>query len=367
MLPYGTTKSGSRRRKGIAVDGTRFDRLARSLAVGHSRRHVLGGLVSLAAALAGRTAVGAACPPGQVRKRDRCLCKKTGRPPVDGACPCPRGQIDTGDGLGCLACRWNDDCTAPQTCGGGGTVNVCGCTPEAASTTCQGTCGTQANNCGRSVDCGPCCIADGGDCLTDVACCSFVCESGVCIDCRTNGGSCAINAQCCSDICTAGFCGECRINSDNCLLNAECCSFICTGGHCGDCRINGDDCGLDSECCSDICSGGSCGDCRINTDDCGLDSECCSDICDNGFCSDCRSNGGACLGNGQCCTDICTGGFCADCRINGNGCQLDAECCSDICTGGFCGNCRIVGDDCLLDAECCSNTCGGSDFCESGP
>ncbi|WP_407755796.1 hypothetical protein [Archangium sp.] len=46
-------------------------------------------------------------------------------------------------------------CTAPQTCGGGGTPNVCGCTP----TTCAASgasCGVIPDGCGGTIDCGPC-------------------------------------------------------------------------------------------------------------------------------------------------------------------------------------------------------------------
>src|SRR5207253_6837 len=46
-------------------------------------------------------------------------------------------------------------CTAPQTCGGGGVANVCGCTP----TTCAANgwnCGTPSNGCGGTLSCGTC-------------------------------------------------------------------------------------------------------------------------------------------------------------------------------------------------------------------
>jgi hypothetical protein len=50
-------------------------------------------------------------------------------------------------------------CTLPQTCGGGGTPNVCGCTP----TTCAlvgANCGTIADGCGGTLDCGTCVAPD---------------------------------------------------------------------------------------------------------------------------------------------------------------------------------------------------------------
>ena len=64
------------------------------------------------------------------------------------------GSISNGCG-GTLSCG---NCTSPQTCGGGGTANVCGggsCTP----TTCaaQGkNCGSISNGCGGTLSCGNC-------------------------------------------------------------------------------------------------------------------------------------------------------------------------------------------------------------------
>lgn len=81
---------------------------------------------------------------------------------VTGACAAARCQ-ERGKNCGeivvagCSVVRCGD-CQAPQTCGGGGTPNVCGegtCTP----TTCteQGlSCGTTSDGCGRVLDCGAC-------------------------------------------------------------------------------------------------------------------------------------------------------------------------------------------------------------------
>jgi hypothetical protein len=113
------------------MDGARFDAFVRSLAGGGSRRGFVGGLLGLGAGLVGLRASDAqTCPPGRIaRSRFGCVCRLTGRPPVAGVCPCPRGQTDTGDGLGCLACRSDADCPAPAICGGGGTPGVCGAPP----------------------------------------------------------------------------------------------------------------------------------------------------------------------------------------------------------------------------------------------
>ena len=94
------------------MDGSAFDRLARSLVTERSRRGVVGGLLGLAAGLAGVGAAGAqTCPPGRVRRRGvGCVCRRTGRPPVGGTCPCPRGQCDFGAGCVAAECCADADC-----------------------------------------------------------------------------------------------------------------------------------------------------------------------------------------------------------------------------------------------------------------
>ena len=47
------------------------------------------------------------------------------------------------------------DCTTPQTCGGGGVANVCGCTPTTCAALGQ-SCGPASDGCGGTLDCGAC-------------------------------------------------------------------------------------------------------------------------------------------------------------------------------------------------------------------
>jgi len=64
------------------------------------------------------------------------------------------GSIEDGCG-GSLDCG---SCTAPETCGGGGTANVCG-TGSCVPLTCEeagATCGQVDDGCGGELDCGPC-------------------------------------------------------------------------------------------------------------------------------------------------------------------------------------------------------------------
>jgi len=70
------------------------------------------------------------------------------------ACPSPDNCGTLSDGCGgTVTC--GPACTAPKTCGGGGTPNVCGC---AGAKTCPAgmTCGTAPDGCGGMVACGTC-------------------------------------------------------------------------------------------------------------------------------------------------------------------------------------------------------------------
>jgi len=72
-------------------------------------------------------------------------------------------------------------CTSPQTCGGGGTADICGCTP----TTCaiQGkNCGTMSDRCGNTLDC--------GSCPGTEQCNNGVCSLPVSVACGGTAGTC---------------------------------------------------------------------------------------------------------------------------------------------------------------------------------
>ena len=60
----------------------------------------------------------------------------------------------------CVACCTDADCAPPQTCGGGGTPGVCGCTPRACE---PFACGSFDDGCGGTHLCGGC--ATGEICL----------------------------------------------------------------------------------------------------------------------------------------------------------------------------------------------------------
>ncbi len=133
-------------------------------------------------------------------------------------CPAPDncGMISDGCG-GKISCGTS---TSPNTCGGGGTPNVCGCTPL---TMCPSgdDCGTLSDGCGGTIACG---TADGGGCTAPQTCggggmpnhcgCTPMtqCPSGD--DCGTvpNGcggmitcGTCSGGATCTANHCVGGM------------------------------------------------------------------------------------------------------------------------------------------------------------------
>jgi MYXO-CTERM domain-containing protein len=118
-----------------------------------------------------------------------------------------------GDGQPCCT---GSTCTAPDTCGGGGTTNVCGCTPKAACPS-PDDCGTLPDGCGGNVTCGAACTAPqtcGGGGTSNVCGC-------------TPATSCPASAECgtvpdgCGGTVTCGTCAGGEACADNqCLSDA---------------------------------------------------------------------------------------------------------------------------------------------------
>jgi hypothetical protein len=108
-------------------------------------------------------------------------------------------------------CRRDSQCCS-RNCVRRGDDKVCGC-PE-GRTRCNDRCvnlETNENHCGS---CSNRC-AEGEECV-DGECCG---------GCVSNGGSCAADSECCSSICDSGTCAECRSGGGPC---PDCCSFVCT-------------------------------------------------------------------------------------------------------------------------------------------
>ena len=121
------------------MDPSRFDRLARGFAETGTRRGALAALAGVAALplLAG--------PESALAKKHKKKCK-------NGLKRCHKEGVDTKtDSANCGTC--GTVCAGPQTCGGGGTPGVCGCTKA----TCQaGMCGSPSDGCGGTLNCGGC-------------------------------------------------------------------------------------------------------------------------------------------------------------------------------------------------------------------
>ena len=126
--------------------------------------------------------------------------------PTDTACTqnggkvCFQGQ--------CVECHTNQQCTAPKTCGGGGTPLVCGCTPTACdSLTCgfatDNKCGGGTLNCNNNAQ-------DGYE--TDIDCGGPQPPAGTCAVLCQNGKHCLVNSDCASANC-AQPCGLCETAS----------------------------------------------------------------------------------------------------------------------------------------------------------
>jgi hypothetical protein len=277
------------------MDGSRFDTIARSLAGGTSRRSLLAGLAAIAAGLSGTAA--AACPPGRVDRRGTCVCKATGRPPVNGVCPCPKGQTDTGDGQGCLQCRSVSECPVdpcrPTECQAGACVGTR--TPD----------GQQGNCPAGDVCCGGACTFIGSD--TNCLACGDACAAGTercdpetgCFTCyqigaTLPGGVCGIDTVglCCNGRCSGSIC--CAEEGGPCADDTTCCALsglMCYQNTCVSCLPTG----------APLAGG-----CNIDT--VGL---CCNGRCGNGIC--CSDEGGGCANDNECCPLsglTCVSGIC---------------------------------------------------------
>ena len=208
-----------------------------------------------------------------------------GNPCTDGSCvndmpmqepapagdPCGMGNLCNGNGM-CVECLDNGDCTAPETCGGGGNMGQCGCTPTTCATLGL-TCGMAPNGCGGTLNCndgvtngdetdvdcgggappGGTCAVDcalGNDCNAPSDCVSNFCADGVCCNngCGTACRSCALPA-------TMGTCSGVPLGQDDpplCMGD----TMTCSGGGGSSCKLeSGEPCTLPADCASGVCSG----------------------------------------------------------------------------------------------------------------
>lgn len=128
---------------------------------------------------------------------DVCTAGVPSNPPVAGGIACETGVCD-GTGT-CSECFSNAECTAPNTCGGGGVAFTCGCTPDTCLTL-ELSCGNAPNGCGGALDCDTQ-ATDGNE--TDVDC------GGPTTKCARRCGdseACSVPSDCASGVCTGNAC-----------------------------------------------------------------------------------------------------------------------------------------------------------------
>lgn len=217
---------------------------------------------------------------------------------------------------------------------------------------------------------GPVCGSYGDACEAAGDCCSEVCDpNNTCgrnvIECRSEGADCAANTDCCSFNCDDGSCSDaaCLDDGDECTDDGiACCSGICEGGVCGDingpgasCKSSGNSCESDSDCCSALCEDGHCSQkvsyCVQLNDICTANADCCS--------GNCVMEDGAAAGY---CGRLSVGPErCKDGQA-GMVCGTDcSQCCSRACGPGPAGvficqppsGCRPAGELCVRDTDCC--------------
>jgi hypothetical protein len=106
-------------------------------------------------------------------------CGGAGNPNQCGCTPnatCPPGDNCGTAPDGCGGTIGCGTCTAPQTCGGGGVPNQCGCTDNGLACSNAGAiCGTRTDNCGVQVSCGTCPFNQPKCCITSCVCAACAC------------------------------------------------------------------------------------------------------------------------------------------------------------------------------------------------
>jgi hypothetical protein len=278
------------------------------------------------------------------------------------ACPSPDNCGTIGDGCGgTINCG---TCTAPQTCGGEGTPNVCGgtgCTPftcgNAGPDGGAYNCGTQANGCGGSLNCGTCTPPEtcggGGS--------PGVCGNGGCVPLTAcpNGENCGTIGDGCGGTLNCGTCTPPQTCGGGGMPS------VCGGTACvpTTCTKLGLNCGTQADGC-----GGSlnCGTCTA-PDTCGGGGT--PGVCGTATCqpTTCTALGFNCGPAGDGCGGALNCGTCTAPETCGGGGKPsvcgDATCKPTTCTAlGF--NCGPAGDGCGGELQC--GTCQPGWACGAG-
>lgn len=398
------------------MDGQRFDRLARAVANGASRRTVLGGLIAGVASLAiggprfrvGRAqqpiALGGSCSAFGANAE----CSQAGTPAGGVPVICSdNGHAADGQFNCCRnaggVCSSDMHCCGAAVCSGG----ICGGTSAPTGGTPLGGQCTSTSECsqaGGSVVCGDnaistdgamnCCRNEGGACVSGSNCCGgLACINGICGGSLSGGSNLAPGSACnstaeCSQAGGSVVCADNGVAVDgarNCCRNA--------GGAC----VNGAGCCAGLDCVGGVCtqSSGTTGGNLSLGNQCSSVSQCSQAggtvLCaDNGYADDgplncCRDRGGACFDtvrSADCCFGLyCRNGVCTDLSATGDlppgsACEAASQCSQDggpvdcawngASTGGATNCCRWGGGACFSDSGCCGDARCVNGVCSGG-
>jgi MYXO-CTERM domain-containing protein len=329
---------------------------------------------------------------------------------------CPVGQNCGTAPNGCGGTISCGNCTLPQTCGGGGVVNQCGCTP---TTTCPvgDNCGTVPNGCGGMISCGPPCTAPqtcggggtpnqcgctpattcpaGDDCGAVPNGCGGTIDCGTCVAPQTCGGGGIANHCSCTPITTCPVGDNCGTISNGCGGTISCgpaCSSpqTCGGGgtpnQCGCTPATtcpaGQDCGTAPNGCGGTIS---CGNCTApqtcggggTQNHCGCTPATTCPAGDN--CGTVPNGCGGTISCGPACTSpqTCGGGGTANhcgctpsttCPV-GQNCGTAPNGCGGTITCGTCTSPQTCGGGGTTGSCGCTpiSTCGGGQTCGTVP
>ncbi len=259
-------------------------------------------------------------------------------------------------------------CVGGQTCGGGGTPNVCGGGTCQTKTCAQlgFNCGMQTNGCGGSQDCGMCmapqsCGGGGvpGVCGGGMSCTPLSCAAQG-FNCGMQGNGCGVTQDCgmCTPPMTCGGGGQPGV----CGGGGMCMPRTCTqqGFNCG---LAGDGCGAQIDCgpcpMGQVCGGGGpnvCGaamctplSCTGQGFNCGFAGDGCGNLLQCGPCTPPETCGGGGT-PGRCGMPPCTPRTCASAQAN---CGALADGCGGILQCGTCIPPQTCGGGGM------ANVCGG--------
>ena len=233
------------------------------------------------------------------------------------------------DGCGGELKNCGATCSGQDTCGGGGTPDVCGhggttCKPKVTLADCGSACGPISDGCGGTVDCGGCTAPEtcgGGTKLGE--CGAPACQPKTCAGLKANCGSVPDG---CGGTLTCGSCGSAQVCNANVCENVVCKpktkAEVCTGL-----------CGMQSDGCSGTVDCGGC----TGTNTCGgggTPNVCGSPACTPRTCQDVGANCGpisnGCGGVVQCgscqAPATCGGGGASKCGV------LTDPNCTGLCT-----------------------------------